>query len=516
MAANPSDSLFELIKSLSKSEKRYFKIFSSKHTIGEENNYIILFDSIIAQDVYDEQALFREFEGAAFLNKFSITKKRLYDNILRSLDSFHANSSIDAQLYSMMHYAEILYDKSLYDQCRKLLHSAEKLATKHDKQTILLDIQLKTKRLLENSSYAGASGELLTEIKTKSLKTLQSITDYTVLWDIKSRILVRLNQNGIARTQECIKAFDVILEEMNECVFENTFENNYLIYHIHAAYYFAIANLEKSLEYILKNIELYKNNSDRLKEDVNIYFSLITNAIYINNQLGNYKNVDYYLAELKELAQMVDGKVSDDYTIKLFSTINSTELMLLNAKGKFEQSLKLIPIVEEGYRLYGSKINRMRRAYLNFNFAVAKFGLGDFSGALKWINTILNDKEFDEKQDIYCFSQLLNLVVHFELNNRQLLPYAIKNTQRYLKSRNRVYKFEEVFLKYLNKIARTENPMEQIDVLEDLLKEIQPLLNNPFEKNVFESFDFITWIQSKVKNKKFADLIIEGHQERSK
>ena len=39
------EALFDLIKSMTMSEKRYFKIYSSKHTIGEKNEYIRLFDA---------------------------------------------------------------------------------------------------------------------------------------------------------------------------------------------------------------------------------------------------------------------------------------------------------------------------------------------------------------------------------------------------------------------------------------------------------------------------------------
>lgn len=37
---------FVVIKNLSMSEKRYFKIFSERHTIVEQNKYIALFDEL--------------------------------------------------------------------------------------------------------------------------------------------------------------------------------------------------------------------------------------------------------------------------------------------------------------------------------------------------------------------------------------------------------------------------------------------------------------------------------------
>lgn len=126
MSKKASSHLHELIKSLTKSEKRYFKIYSSRHTIGEENNYIQLFDYIEQQEEYNEEILFQHFKGAAFLNKFSITKNRLYDSVIKALDAYHANNSLEAQLYKQLHASTILYDKGLYKQSLKLLLSAKK------------------------------------------------------------------------------------------------------------------------------------------------------------------------------------------------------------------------------------------------------------------------------------------------------------------------------------------------------------------------------------------------------
>lgn len=46
MSKTDSPALYELIRSLTKSEKRYFKIYASRHTIGEKNNGIKIFDFI--------------------------------------------------------------------------------------------------------------------------------------------------------------------------------------------------------------------------------------------------------------------------------------------------------------------------------------------------------------------------------------------------------------------------------------------------------------------------------------
>ncbi len=145
MSNKVSEQLFRLIKSMSSPEKRAFKIYASRSGNATETNYVKIFDAIDAQQEYDEEAILKKHKS----NSFSIVKNRLYDNILRSLDLHHANSSIDAQLMRELHCAEILFKKTLYDQCSRILSSAKKVATKHERHSALLEIYLWQKKLIE-------------------------------------------------------------------------------------------------------------------------------------------------------------------------------------------------------------------------------------------------------------------------------------------------------------------------------------------------------------------------------
>ena len=47
MSNETPNNLFTLIKSLTKSEKRYFAIFSKRHILGSQNKYVLLFDALL-------------------------------------------------------------------------------------------------------------------------------------------------------------------------------------------------------------------------------------------------------------------------------------------------------------------------------------------------------------------------------------------------------------------------------------------------------------------------------------
>jgi hypothetical protein len=52
-----TDSLHELVHSLDTNEKRYYRMYCSRHAIGGENEYAVLFDLILGQTEYDEESL---------------------------------------------------------------------------------------------------------------------------------------------------------------------------------------------------------------------------------------------------------------------------------------------------------------------------------------------------------------------------------------------------------------------------------------------------------------------------
>ena len=509
MSTKVKEALFELIKSLSKSEKRYFKLLSSRHTIGDENNYVKLFDFIDKQTAYDEEAIFNEFKNEAFLHRFSITKKRLYDHVLSALDAYHSTNSVDAQLFKMMHSADILFNKSLYDQCARILRSAEKLAEKNNRFTLLAEISRKNKRLVENNAYSNYSHSDFEAIEKSDAVILETITCYNLLWKVKSDLFVHLSRKGKARNQEECEAFDSIIKQLpqNLIVSEGVFDNYYLYHHIYSAYYFSIGNFLKCFSHIKLNLENFEKNELAIEQNLNTYFSLLTNGIYVSEKLGLINESKRLLLALKAIPSKFASVMNEDMEIKLFASTCSIELSLLTNNGDLKKAELLFPIIENGLLKFGDKISSVRRAFIVFKMASIQLGLGNFSVALKMINRILNDSDLDESEDILSFTHLLDLLIHLDLKHEQLLPYALKNTQRFLKSRNRLYSFEKAFLQFVSKRIKCKNELDAEILWEELHSELSAIKDDTFEGVALEYFDFRTWAESKFKKQAFVELI---------
>src|SRR4029077_15510089 len=140
-------------------------------------------------------------------------------------------------------------------------------------------------------------------------------------------------------------------------------ETKYLFHHIYSAFYFGIGNYKMSYHHLEKNISLIESNTELFKEEPNLYFSLLTNTIYIGSQLKKFDEVMDNMKKLKAIPETLDTKGNEDMEIKLFSSAYSIEITLYITLGEFEKGIQLVPKIEAGLSRYEEKLSPLRKAY---------------------------------------------------------------------------------------------------------------------------------------------------------
>ena len=511
MSKQHSEDLFHLIKSLSRTEKRYFKVFAGN---TNSNNSILLFDYIDSLEKYDEGILKKKIKDNSITKHLSTNKKRLYESLMKSLSVYHSNSSIDAKLMKGLHNVEILYKKALYTLSLKELKQVRELAEEYAKNTILMEVNRWEKLLLEKDNYENIEVSDIDLILEFDQEISDKVHLYNKLWNTKSHVFYSLNRKGKPRSSEELEKFKGFIDK-NLLQIEkqhHTHETQYLFHHIYSAYYFSIGDYQNCYDHLKKNIEHIESNQKLFEEEPNIYFSILTNAIYISSSLKKYNESFTILTKLRTFKKKVEKQKNEDLSLKLFSSTYSIELSLYSMRGDFEKGVKIVPEIITGIKKYQSHLNSVRKAYFYFKIAEMYIGTNNFNEAQKWINKLLNDIDISEKEDIFCFAKLLNLIIYIELENDRLIPYALKSAYRYLKSRNRVYKFETIVFKFIRKVLRVKTDKQLDKAYHYLNDELTILKRDDFEKNAFEYFDFQTWAESKITGESFNKLIKKKNQ----
>ena len=136
------DHLYHLIKSLSKSEKRYFTIEAQKSG-RKHSRYLELFRFIDKQDSYNEQAVKEKFG-----KQLRDDKGRLYEAILRAMRDYQSRKSYKTRIKELLTDAKILFERKLYEQCENRLQEAKTLALELQDHLAVLEINLRQRQLL--------------------------------------------------------------------------------------------------------------------------------------------------------------------------------------------------------------------------------------------------------------------------------------------------------------------------------------------------------------------------------
>ena len=146
MPNRQTDSLFQLVKSLEKAEKRNFKLYVKRNSGGEDLKIVQLFDALDKMQEYDENQLLKN--KSLRKQQLSNIKSHLYRKILSSLRILKDTDNIDLQLHEQMGHARILYNKGLYLQSLKMLDKIKENAIAHNQVTFLLQVLFFEKKCL--------------------------------------------------------------------------------------------------------------------------------------------------------------------------------------------------------------------------------------------------------------------------------------------------------------------------------------------------------------------------------
>ena len=138
MTKEPKDNLFVLVKSLSKSEKRQFKLYVGRLGVNEDSKFLLLFNVLDKMAEYDEQVILKK--GIVKKQQLSNLKAHLYKQVLISLRLNPLHQNIRVQIREQLDFATILYHKGLYKQSLKILDKAKNLAINYEEKNVAYEI----------------------------------------------------------------------------------------------------------------------------------------------------------------------------------------------------------------------------------------------------------------------------------------------------------------------------------------------------------------------------------------
>lgn len=507
MPKERSDNLFTLIKTMRKSEKRYFKV-RNKGLTKEDSKYLLLFDALEQQGIFDEEKIIQSND---WINpvQFSNLKAHLYKKILQSLKEYASSTNPDISVREQIDYIQILFDRSLYAQSMQVLQKVKKAIKKTDNLELLLEILQWEKNLLPYS--LGKKNEhKVNQIVEEANAIIKKITRINILTNIYVEMNAIYIKTGYIRSK---KDYDIIskifvskIPDWNESEF--SFREQLLWFDIQLNYFNFIQNFQEAYVYAKKMVGLFEQTPTSAYY-FEMYIRGLNQMLNLQSRLLKYDEFRKTHRTLRNLANHRLIALNENLQIRISKYNYAHQFNGYFMFGDFDKGVAFLQRIETRMEGYIGLLDKHSELILFYKIACLYFGNGNYRKALKWLNRIINSEDQDIREDVHSFARILTLITHYELGNMDVIDYYIRSTYRFLLKKHDLHAFQQRILDFLKSLTRDISNTQLIERFKELREQLLGLSESKYDKRAFVYFDIIPWLDSKIENRPVGEVIRE-------
>jgi len=517
MTKEQKDNLFVLIKSLSKSEKRQFKLYVGRLGVNEDSKFLMLFNILDKLSVYDEAVILKK--GIVKKQQLSNLKAHLYKQILISLRLNPSHQNVRIQIREQLDFATILYHKGLYKQSLKILDKAKNLAITNEEKNIAYEI-VELEKIIESQyitrSLNNRADELTVQAKELSLQNVLA----SKLSNLSLQLYGLFLKTGYIKNDTEHKRITTYFNDRLPKYDINKlgFREKLWLYKAYLWYSFLTLDFLACYKYATKWVTLFYENKNMIV--LNPVFFLRGNhylleALFYLRHYGKFKET---LFKLEEVTKEKWFPLDDNNESLAFLYIYNNKFNLHFIEGSFAKGMPLIDEVLEQLKKYKNRIDEHHVMVFYYKIASMYFGAGENKKSIQFLEKIISNKSLQMREDLLCFSRILNLVAHYEAGMDYNLDVLIRSTYKFLIKMEDLYEVQKEFIKFLRGLGDIYPQDVKAEFIK-LHKKLKQFEDDPYQSRAFLYLDIISWLESKIENKpvglvisnKFETQILKNH-----
>lgn len=494
--------LYQLIQSLNKSEKRYFKLYAQAF-VKEPSTYLQLFDAIEKEENPDDQLLSEQFN----IKHFSATKKYLFDSILKSLRGFYTEQSAGFQMLDALKNISILKNKGLFYDAIKVYEKTEKQLEEHHLYTFLIELltigEVLWPAYLTNKDVTKKQLSLHNQ-KIQYIEYLTEITHYRALArSIKNTIrLLRPIRNEL-------QAIQILGYLKNPLLTTSPTEQNIiargLYYECQTMCLMTILEFQDLQKIMTEGIKVLINCGDKSVVFHKTLIANLHNALLVNAKLKNESAFWECAEHYGLLQQQLTGKINRSFDVVMQKLYYNFMLHYWAEKDDFNEIAHIEMEIKEFWEKEDHFLDADWKVTASFFFTQTFFFLKEFEKALKWNMFLLEEEKNNPKLSCICNARVFNLLIHFESENYILLNSLFRSTYRFFKKNDRLFECERALLNFFKWFGNNYTSEKVDNRLLKLIDLLEDCSHNKYEKNFFEEMKFGIWIKEKKANHSMKD-----------
>jgi tetratricopeptide (TPR) repeat protein len=505
MAIEQKDVLFTLVKSLSKSEKRQFKLYVGRLGGNAEANFISLFNLLDKVTAFDDDLILKKTNIKK--QQISNTKAHLYKQILVSLRLNPVHQNVRSQIREQFDFAAILYNKGLYKQSLKILDKAKELALNNGENNLAYEI-VEFEKVIESQyitrSLSNRADELSMQAKELSLKNTRT----SKLSNLSLQLYSLLLKEGYVKNDADSKKVKLYFENRlpNYNLSDLGFREKLFLYQAYLWHSLILQDFVSSYKYSQKWVDLFEEKPQMKKQNPVFYLkgvNYLLESLYLIKHKTKFNKV---LENLNFDIQHELIALNENTNTLTFLYYSQNKLNLYFLEGRFHKGIRYALKLLDQIKEYESKIDVHHIMVFYYKIACMYFGAGKNEECIFYLEKIISNKDLKMREDLLCYTRVLNLVAHYDAGLDYDIDKLIISTYKFLLKMNDLHEVQRKMIAFLKKLSSIY-PQDLHKAFVNLHNELSEFENHPYEKRSFLYLDILSWLESKIQNIPVEDII---------
>lgn len=513
MPTPKTDYLVKLINSLTKAEKRSFRLFATRNQISEDILFLKLFDEISRTKKYDEASVLSKIP-AIKKRQLSNLKAHLYKQLLICLRMLGRSNSVEIDIRERTDYARVLYDKGLYRQSLDILAKAKAIALKNNEYVLALDI-LDFEKFIESQYITRSIENRAEELKKEAVSLTKKVERTQAFSNLSIQLYGLYLKVGHVRNKHDYQYLHDFFES-NLPTYDLSqldFHEKLYLFQSYGWFYHMNQDFVNYFKYSRRCYDLFEEYPEKKETETSLYLKSLHNlltALFLTLRGDRFFEMLETLDQIPEMGLLTTR--NEDGLHQLYHYIHLINRHFLS--GTFTEGTahmpKLAALIEDNP--YDWDKHRIMVFY--YKIACMYFGSGDWGNSITYLNLIINAKTPDFRGDIQSFARILNLIAHYELGNQALLEYQVKSVYRYLGKMKELQDVQNEIFRFLRKTPKMHEH-EMPERFRDLHSRLRKLSDRAYARRAFLYLDIMSWLESKMEGVAVEDVIRRRYLERA-
>lgn len=508
------EGVFDLVKLMSKAEKRNFKLYATRLGCNEGAKFLLLFDCLDSLEQYDEAKVL-SLCPTITKQQLPNLKAHLYKQILTSLRMLGVQHSPLLEIREQIDFVKILFDKGLYAEAQKLLSKVEKRAVELELLPATLDI-VELQRQLKVLSYSSE----MTLAADATAKTAGEVSEKLANIATLSRLAVQcyaLHQNlGFARSQKDLDRLDNYFKPRIEAFEgkEMNFTERFYYIQAKAWYYYICHKTALSYRYALRWVAHFNSKPEMKQLMYDSYmrgYSQVLDGMFLMHKYSAFvRTLEEFEKESRSLELLNDNAKMISQGILFTGQLNKCLMA-----GTYKDGLWIAKNIDSYLKRYGDRLTLHEKMPLYYKVATLYFGDGNYAKCIENLSYIIAVKDRNIRRDLQCYARMLNLMALYDAGLDFNIDYHIRSVYSFIVKMKDMTEMKDELLSFFKSFGNV-NAIDLKKELKVLYERLKPYENHPYERRTFYYIDLLAWLESKITDRSMGEIVRARFEESQK